>query len=184
MNRTIIRGVTAGIFGSIVTATAVIVGPAIARGAETEPDFGKPLPVADQRAALHWDLPKARYLQHVHRVRPQPKHASRSTYRAPLTGSPQTIAHAMVLRRGWGESEWNCLNALWTRESGWNTYATNSSSGAYGIPQALPASKMATVGSDYRTNPVTQITWGLGYIATTYGTPCAALGHSNSTGYY
>jgi hypothetical protein len=90
----------------------------------------------------------------------------------------------MVLRRGWSESEWSCLNTLWTRESGWNTYATNSSSGAYGIPQALPASKMASAGSDYRTNPVTQITWGLGYIAATYGTPCAALSHSNATGYY
>jgi len=184
VNRTFIRGITAGIFGSMVTATAVVVGPAIARGAEPRADVGQPLPVSSQRAALHWDFPKARYLRHVHRTRPHHERASRSTYRAPLTGSPQTIAHAMVLRRGWSESEWNCLNALWTRESGWNVYATNSSSGAYGIPQALPATKMATAGSDYRTNPVTQITWGLGYIATSYGSPCAALGHSNATGYY
>lgn len=184
MNRTIIRGFVAAIFGSIVTAVAVIVGPAIARGAEVAPDFSRALPVAEQHAAMHWDLPKVRYLRHVHPVRHHESRASRSTYRAPLTGSPQTVAHAMLLRRGWSETEWNCLNTLWTRESGWNTYATNSSSGAYGIPQALPATKMASAGSDYRTNPVTQITWGLDYIATSYGTPCAALSHSSSTGYY
>jgi hypothetical protein len=184
VNRTFIRGITAGIFGSILTASAVVVGPTIARGAETTPDYGKALPAAEQHAAVRWDLPKVSYLRHVHPTRQQEPRASRSTYRAPLTGSPQTVAHAMVLRRGWSESEWNCLNTLWTRESGWNTYATNSSSGAYGIPQALPATKMASAGADYRTNPVTQITWGLGYIATTYGTPCAALSHSSSTGYY
>jgi hypothetical protein len=184
VNRTIIRGITAGIFGSVVTASAVVIGPAIASGAESSADAGKPLPAAEQHSAMSWDLPKVRYLRHVHPVRHHKERASRSTYRAPLTGSPQTVAHAMLLRRGWSESEWSCLDALWTRESGWSTYATNSSSGAYGIPQALPATKMASAGADYRTNPVTQITWGLDYIATTYGTPCAALSHSSSTGYY
>jgi hypothetical protein len=178
------RGVTAAIFGSIVSAVVVIVGPEIASGAETQHEFTAPLPKAEQHAAIHWRVPKAGYLRHVHKERPEAERASRASYRTPLTGSPQTVAHAMVLRRGWSESEWNCLNALWTRESNWNTYATNSSSGAYGIPQALPATKMATAGADWRSNPVTQITWGLGYIATTYGTPCSALSHSSSTGYY
>ena len=69
---------------------------------------------------------------------------------------------------------------LWTRESNWRWYAENPYSGAYGIPQSLPASKMASVGADYRTNPVTQIRWGLQYIRAAYGSPCNALGAWNS----
>ena len=67
------------------------------------------------------------------------------------------------------------------RESGWNVYADNPSSSAYGIPQALPGSKMASAGADWATNPVTQIRWGLGYIQDRYGSPCGAWGHSQST---
>lgn len=97
---------------------------------------------------------------------------------------PKAIAQGMVAARGWSDSEFQCLVTLWQRESGWNPYASNASSGAYGIPQALPGSKMASAGADWQTNPVTQITWGLGYIAGRYSTPCAALGHSNSVGWY
>jgi hypothetical protein len=89
-----------------------------------------------------------------------------------------------VLRQGWSEGQWSCLDSLWTRESRWSTYATNGSSGAYGIPQALPAYKMASAGSDWRSNPITQIRWGISYIASKYGTPCTALSHSDATGYY
>jgi hypothetical protein len=96
---------------------------------------------------------------------------------------PRSIAHRLLLRRGWGEGEWSCLDALWTRESNWETYAQNAS-GAYGIPQALPAGKMASAGADWRSNPVTQIEWGLSYIATSYGDPCSAWQHSESYGYY
>jgi hypothetical protein len=103
---------------------------------------------------------------------------------APSPGSAQAIAHDMVLARGWGEGEFSCLVSLWNKESGWNTYASNSSSGAYGIPQALPGSKMASAGGDWATNPATQITWGLGYISGRYGTPCGAWGHSQSVGWY
>jgi hypothetical protein len=81
-------------------------------------------------------------------------------------------------------AEWNCLNKLWTRESGWNEYARNRSSGAYGIPQSLPASKMASAGADYLTSSVTQIRWGLDYIQARYGTPCNAWSHSQRTGWY
>jgi hypothetical protein len=98
--------------------------------------------------------------------------------------SPQEVARAMLLRQGGSEAEWNCLDELWGRESGWETTITNSSSGAYGIPQALPAWKMAAAGSDWRTNPVTQIRWGLSYIGDKYGTACVALSHSDSYGYY
>ena len=109
---------------------------------------------------------------------------TRSIRRVSLVGSPRTIAHALLLRRGWSEGEWGCLDALWTRESNWNYEATNARSGAYGIPQALPATKMSVMGSDWRTNPLTQIRWGLMYIGRTYGDPCGALQHSDRYGYY
>jgi hypothetical protein len=97
---------------------------------------------------------------------------------------PRSAARAMLADFGFADSQFSCLNSLWTRESNWLYTATNSSSGAYGIPQALPASKMATVGADYRTNPLTQIKWGLGYIKDVYGTPCGAWAHSQATGWY
>lgn len=97
---------------------------------------------------------------------------------------PRGIAQQMVADRGWGDDQFSCLLTLWERESHWNPHAHNSSSGAYGIPQSLPGSKMASAGADWRTNPETQISWGLGYISNRYGTPCGALGHSNSVGWY
>lgn len=99
-------------------------------------------------------------------------------------GSVKEIGQQMAAARGWTGEEWTCLELLWERESGWNYQASNPSSGAYGIPQALPGSKMGTAGSDWATNPATQIEWGLGYIADRYGTPCGAWGHSESVGWY
>lgn len=85
---------------------------------------------------------------------------------------------------GWDETDFVCLVALWNRESHWNPYAQNRSSGAYGIPQSLPASKMAAYGDDYLTNAETQIEWGLNYIAKRYGSPTNAWAHSQSKGWY
>lgn len=102
----------------------------------------------------------------------------------PDPGTAQAIAYEMVTARGWGSNEFDCLVALWNRESHWNVYSLNTSSGAYGIPQALPGSKMASVGADWATNPATQITWGLGYITGRYGTPCGAWNHSQAKGWY
>ncbi|MFB2556975.1 phospholipase [Herbiconiux liangxiaofengii] len=85
---------------------------------------------------------------------------------------------------GWGSDQFQCLDSLWTKESGWNYQAENASSGAFGIPQALPGSKMSTIADDWATNPVTQITWGLAYIAAGYGTPCSAWSHSQSVNWY
>lgn len=102
---------------------------------------------------------------------------------APSAGTAQAIAYKMVKARGWGDNEFSCLVALWNRESGWRVNAANPS-GAYGIPQALPGSKMASAGADWATNPATQITWGLGYITSRYGTPCGAWGQSQSAGWY
>jgi hypothetical protein len=98
--------------------------------------------------------------------------------------NPRAIARILVADRGWSTSQFQCLDLLWKRESGWNYKAQNPSSGAYGIPQALPGSKMGTVAADWRTNPVTQIKWGLNYIAARYGTPCGAWAHSQNSGWY
>lgn len=96
----------------------------------------------------------------------------------------QAYARQRCSAYGWSENDFNCLVALWNRESGWNPSSRNRSSGAYGIPQALPASKMASAGSDYLTNANTQIDWGLGYIRGRYGSPSAAYQHQQRTGWY
>jgi hypothetical protein len=186
LDRTTIRGISAvTVVGGIMAAA--LVGPAIASDAEPAPPNSAPMSDDAQRTVMDWTLPNARYLRHVHkpRPRPQPTTASRTTTRAPLTSSdPRSIAHAMLLRQGYSEGEWTCLDALWARESSWNITASNSSSGAYGIPQALPGDKMAAFGGDWRTNPITQISWGLWYIRESYGSPCGALSHENASGYY
>ena len=96
----------------------------------------------------------------------------------------QALGHIMMLNAGFGEDQWSCLYNLWTRESGWRTTAGNTSSGAYGIPQSLPASKMASYGADYLTNPQTQIAWGLDYIKGRYATPCGAWAAFQTKGWY
>jgi hypothetical protein len=84
----------------------------------------------------------------------------------------------------WGADQYGCLNRLWTKESHWNYKAHNYRSGAHGIAQALPASKMEVVGTDWRTNPVTQIRWGLRYIDIRYETPCKAWAKFKRSKYY
>lgn len=96
----------------------------------------------------------------------------------------QKTGCALLSEFSFASSQMTCLEKLWDKESGWRTSAENPSSGAYGIPQALPGSKMATVASDWRTNAATQIRWGLGYIKGRYGTPCQAWSHSQSNGWY
>lgn len=97
---------------------------------------------------------------------------------------PRDIAEAMLAAYGWSSSEFSCLDQLWVSESDWDPSATNPSSGAYGIPQSLPADKMATAGADWRTNPATQISWGLTYIRDSYGTPCGAWSFKQSNNWY
>ena len=97
---------------------------------------------------------------------------------------PRDIARALLGEFGFGQDQFGCLDSLYTRESGWRWNADNPTSSAYGIPQALPGSKMASAGSDWATNPVTQIRWGLGYIQDRYGSPCGAWAHSQSNGWY
>ncbi|MEN9715594.1 MAG: hypothetical protein RJA35_1061 [Actinomycetota bacterium] len=102
----------------------------------------------------------------------------------PDVGTAQEFARNLSAQLGWGQDQYSCLVKLWNRESHWNALASNSSSGAYGIPQALPGSRMASEGADWQTNPQTQIRWGVKYIQGRYQTPCTALVHSNDIGWY
>ena len=120
--------------------------------------------------------------------------ASRSDDRAPTShksssdsgsapsGSPKSIAKQLLADRGWS-GQFGCLDSLWTKESGWQVHAANPS-GAYGIPQALPGSKMSSAGPDWQSNAATQIKWGLGYISDRYGDPCSAWSHSQANNWY
>jgi hypothetical protein len=98
-------------------------------------------------------------------------------------GSAQAWAKTYLASQGMGDDQYNCLVSLWNKESGWNVHAENPS-GAYGIPQALPGSKMSSSGPDWQDNYQTQIKWGMGYITGRYSTPCGAWSHSQSTGWY
>ncbi|HEX6870453.1 MAG TPA: transglycosylase SLT domain-containing protein [Micromonosporaceae bacterium] len=111
-----------------------------------------------------------------------------TTYPIPSSCNEYTgnraLGCALLLEAGFGLDQMPCLERLWTKESGWNPRSQNASSGAYGIPQALPGDKMAVYGSDWRTNPVPQIKWGLNYIKNRYQTPCKAWAHVLDTNWY
>lgn len=107
--------------------------------------------------------------------------ASRSKARR---GSPRAVGRALASERGWGGAQFACLDKLWTKESNWTTAADNPTSSAYGIPQALPGSKMSSHGPNWRTNAATQIRWGLDYIDDRYGSPCSAWAHSRANNWY
>jgi resuscitation-promoting factor RpfB len=99
-------------------------------------------------------------------------------------GTAKAIAHELIGTYGWDDSQYDCLVVLWDNESSWNVHAANPSTGAYGIPQALPGSKMATAGPDWENSATTQIKWGLGYINERYGSPCNAWSYWQSNGWY
>jgi len=98
--------------------------------------------------------------------------------------NPRAVARLLLADKGWGGEQFGCLDRLWAKESGWSWQAGSSSSGPYGIPQSLPGSKMASVGGDWATNPVTQIRWGLKYISNRYGTPCSAWAQFQAVNWY
>lgn len=101
-----------------------------------------------------------------------------------ITGAKTVTKSIMNTDYAWGEDQYTCLNRLWTKESHWNYKAHNYRSGAHGIPQALPAVKMEIISTDWRTNPVTQIRWGLRYIDIRYETPCQAWAKFKRSRYY
>jgi hypothetical protein len=145
---------------------------------------------AERRAAAAAAREAARLAaqQQAQEVQQAAQQRTQQTQPAPAvaapSGSPQHIALGMLASYGWSSSQFSCLDSLWDEESGWNLTATNPSSGAYGIPQALPGSKMASAGPDWQTDAATQIRWGLGYIQETYGSPCSAWAHEQADGWY
>jgi hypothetical protein len=110
--------------------------------------------------------------------------AAKKKAQAEYSGTPQQIAQAMLGQFGWSSNQFSCLDPLWEEESGWNVYAENPGSGAYGIPQALPGSRMASAGPDWESSAYTQIKWGLEYIQGSYGSPCGAWAHEEADGWY
>ena len=143
-------------------------------------------PIKASAKALKKPTPEAKTPVKV-KAKAKVKHISRSRSRAftaPSSGSNRRIGKRLAAEHGWTGEEWVCLNNLWTKESGWSTRSSNSSGTAWGIPQALPGSKMRSAGTDWRTNPATQIKWGIGYIDNRYGTACKAWGHWQSHNWY
>ena len=157
--------------GSAVTAAVITLsGTSAGQLASSQP-------AAAQRAAL----PAAAAAEAPATFRPI------ATLDAAATSQRATARHTarkMLRHYGWGTRQWAPLDKLWNRESGWNKYAENPYSGAYGIPQAVPGSKMASSGRSWRSNATTQIRWGLGYIKRRYGRPRAAWNHELAYGCY
>lgn len=111
--------------------------------------------------------------------------ASASVELARTPKGARTVAKILMEDKyGWGDRQFACLVGLWTKESNWNYRSSNKRTGAHGIPQALPATKMDSAGTDWRTNPVTQISWGLRYIESRYDTPCGAFAKFKRTNWY
>lgn len=140
--------------------------------------------VAERAASRRAAARRAAARRAAHRAAARRAAARTSATSARPSGSPQQIAASMLGSFGWSSSQFSCLDSLWGHESGWNPYAMNPTTGAYGIPQAMPGSKMATAGPDWQSNAATQIRWGLGYIQADYGSPCAAWSHEEATGWY
>jgi hypothetical protein len=134
--------------------------------------------------AVQQDIRADRRADALRAARTAQRKALAAQRKALLSSNPKTVAKALMGRYGWGPSQFSCLDQLWNRESMWRIHAENPSSGAYGIPQALPGSKMSSAGSNWRTSALTQIRWGLGYIQDRYGSPCGAWGHSEGHGWY
>ncbi|MFT4124144.1 MAG: lytic transglycosylase domain-containing protein [Microbacteriaceae bacterium] len=176
---------------AFLAATALVLVPVVdpseAFALSAEADFEATYGVRDAQTLLVGDAADSAAIDRgdytVTEAEVQEAEESVPAVGTPDPGSAKAIAYDMVADRGWSEKQYACLVALWNRESHWNVYAANSN-GAYGIPQALPGSKMASAGSDWKTSAKTQITWGLGYITGRYGTPCVAWAHSESTGWY
>jgi flagellar biosynthesis GTPase FlhF len=138
---------------------------------------------AIKRAAKNAALARYKALQKTD-DKSREERASRDAERKKIEGTPKEVAMNLLPDHGWGESQFSCLEKLWNKESRWKVNADNPTSSAYGIPQALPGNRMAAYGSDWRTNPVTQIKWGLDYIEDAYGSPCSAWAHSQAKGWY
>ncbi len=139
---------------------------------ETEPTWPTLLEMSDRSSMLSWDMLMVSVMMKKVEQARTPK------------GARSVAADMAKEKYGWGKYQFSCLNTLWTKESNWNYRARNKRTGAHGIPQALPATKMEVTGTDWRTNPVTQIQWRLHYIDVRYETPCKALAKFKRSRYY
>ena len=135
-------------------------------------------------AARAYALGKASVESRRERASRDAERARLEAERRKYEGTPREVARNLLPDHGWDDDQFGCLDKLWTRESRWKYDADNPTSSAYGIPQALPGNRMAEYGDDWRTNPVTQIKWGLDYIEDAYGSPCGAWAHSEDKGWY
>jgi hypothetical protein len=162
-------------------ALAAVDGPAATPDAEVAERLAESRESRSSRSAARAPIVKDKAALLRLEARPGPQ---QSRSRTVELGDPRSIAQAMLSDHGWSQDQFSCLDSLWVKESNWDPNAANPTSSAYGIPQALPGSKMASAGADWETNPATQIEWGLGYIADRYGSPCAAWGHSQANGWY
>jgi hypothetical protein len=142
---------------------------------------------AARAAAAKAAAAKAAALKSAEQAAAAKKVAAKPAKQAAVTtpsGSPEQIAEQMLSQFGWSSSQFSCLQPLWEHESGWSVTAENPTSGAYGIPQSLPAAQMSSAGPDWQTNAATQIRWGLTYIQGRYGSPCGAWAHEQSDNWY
>lgn len=160
-----------------VSRTGVQSDEAIENAKQIASERGRAVRLAETTAEQH-EKARERAVKLAAQRKVAEQRAARAAQRKKLLSSaqsnPKGAARALLADFGFSASQWGCLEQLWNGESMWNYKAYNASSGAAGIPQALPGSKMASAGADWRTNPATQIKWGLGYIKNTYGTPCNA----------
>ena len=183
--------------GIAVAATGIAVSTGV---------LSQPLPVNGAAAALSTSTPAKSLSQAELADREQ--RASRSEDRRPVidtvkaralsnasgravtktedlsNADPRDLARALMPQFGMSSSQFGCLDNIWSQESGWNVHAANPSSSAYGIPQALPGSKMSSAGPNWEDNAETQIRWGLGYIQSRYGSACEAWSYKQGAGWY
>jgi hypothetical protein len=164
-------------FATVIAGSALALGAAAAAATSSAPARPAALPAPAHRAAGRLTTTHAQPS-----VRLATLFTPAATAAKALT--PRQIARQMLGSFGWSQGQFPYLNWLWNAESGWNKFAQNPYSGAYGIPQALPGAKMATAGPNWRGNARTQIRWGLRYIRGTYGSPRRAWAHEVSYGWY
>jgi hypothetical protein len=165
-------------------------GHAVGQGASSRPRLTVTDQLAQPSAGVAYQLTGVTLAQRTYQIRSAESRDAvatasqvRSAASLAPSASPRQIAAKMLGSFGWSASQFGCLDPLWAHESGWSVTAENPS-GAYGIPQALPGSKMASAGPDWQASAATQLTWGLKYIKNLYGSPCAAWDHEQATGWY
>jgi hypothetical protein len=174
---------------TVIASSALALGAAAAAAASSGPAKTTALPAPAHRATSRLTTGRLatthapRSVKLATLLAPAARTAGATVTKAAVV-TPRQIARQMLGSFGWSQAQFPYLNWLWNAESGWNKYAQNPYSGAYGIPQALPGAKMATAGPNWRSNARTQIRWGLRYIRGTYGSPRRAWAHEVAYGWY